>query len=98
LSEEGRVHEAARFRHASLRHCSAWPVAASAQQSAKPVIGFLNISSPGPHAPFVAAFNQGLREVGLIEGQNLAIEYRWAEGQFVDCPHWRPTSPAAKSM
>jgi putative tryptophan/tyrosine transport system substrate-binding protein len=64
----------------------AWPVAASAQQSAKPVIGFLSISSPGPHAPFVAAFNQGLREVGFIEGQNLAIEYRWAEGQFERLP------------
>jgi len=59
-----------------------WPLAVHAQQSAKPVIGFLSISSPGPHTPFVAAFNKGLREVGFVEGQNLAIEYRWAEGQF----------------
>jgi hypothetical protein len=63
-----------------------WPLAALAQQSAKPVIGFLSISSPGPHAPFVAAFNEGLRQLGFIEGQNLAIEYRWAEGQFERLP------------
>jgi putative tryptophan/tyrosine transport system substrate-binding protein len=65
---------------------AAWPGAGSAQQSVKPVIGFLSISSPGPHAPLVAAFNQGLREMGFIEGQNLAIEYRWAEGQFDRLP------------
>jgi putative tryptophan/tyrosine transport system substrate-binding protein len=65
---------------------AAWPVAASAQQSAKPLIGFLSISSPGPHAPFVAAFNQGLKEVGFIEGLNVTIEYRWAEGQFDRLP------------
>jgi len=65
---------------------AAWPVAGSAQQSAKPVIGFLSISSPGPHAPLVAAFNRGLTEVGFIDGQNLAIEYRWAEGQFDRLP------------
>jgi len=63
-----------------------WPLAARAQQSAKPVIGFLSISSPGPHAPFVAAFNQGLRQLGFTEGQNLAIEYRWAEGQYQRLP------------
>jgi ABC-type uncharacterized transport system substrate-binding protein len=59
---------------------------ARAQQSSRPVVGFLSISSPGPHAPFVAAFNQGLREVGFNEGQNVAIEYRWAEGQFDRLP------------
>ena len=61
---------------------AAWPLVARAQQTVKPVIGFLSISSPGAHAPFVAAFNLGLKELGFIEGQNLAIEYRWAEGQF----------------
>ena len=65
---------------------AAWPLAAWAQQPPKPVVGFLSVSSPGPHAPFVDAFNQGLREVGFIEGQNLAIEYRWAEGQFDRLP------------
>ena len=52
-----------------------------AQQKAMPVIGFLNIGSPGPNAPFVAAFHQGLSETGYLAGQNLAIEYRWAEGR-----------------
>jgi putative tryptophan/tyrosine transport system substrate-binding protein len=53
-----------------------------AEQKAMPVIGFLSSASPGPFAPFVAAFHQGLSETGYIEGQNLAIEYRWAEGHY----------------
>jgi putative ABC transport system substrate-binding protein len=55
-------------------------------QKAMPVIGFLSGVSPGPYAPFVAAFRQGLSETGYVEGQNLAIEFRWAEGSYDRLP------------
>jgi putative tryptophan/tyrosine transport system substrate-binding protein len=57
-----------------------------AQQKAMPVIGFLSGASPGPYAPYVAALRQGLSDTGYIEGQNVSIEYRWAEGIYDRLP------------
>src|SRR3974390_3861240 len=65
---------------------AAWPRDGSAQQPAMPVIGFLSALSPGPFAQRLAAFRQGLNETSAIEGQNVAIEYRWAEDQYDRLP------------
>ena len=57
-----------------------------AQQKGMPVVGFLVVNSPGATASSLAAFRQGLSETGYVEGQNLAIEYRWAEGRYDRLP------------
>jgi ABC-type uncharacterized transport system substrate-binding protein len=64
----------------------AWPLAAHAQQPAMPVIGFLNTREPGADPHLLAAFRGGLKESGFVEGQNVAIEYRWAYNQYDRLP------------
>jgi ABC-type uncharacterized transport system substrate-binding protein len=71
---------------AGLGSTAAWPAVARAQQSSMQVVGFLGAPSPSHYAQYTAAILQGLRETGFVEGQNVAIEYRWAEGQFDRLP------------
>ena len=64
----------------------AWPLATRAQQQTMPVVGFLSSTSLGATAPFVTAFQRGLSKAGYVEGQSVAIEYRWAEGRYDRLP------------
>jgi len=65
---------------------AAWPLAARAQQTATPVIGFLGLNSPRPMGRLVAAFRQGLAKAGYVEGRSVAIEFRWAGSQYARLP------------
>jgi putative ABC transport system substrate-binding protein len=67
---------------AGLGSAAAWPVVVRAQQTAMPVVGFLSSRSPSESADAVAAFRRGLAEVGYVEGQNVSLQFRWAEGQY----------------
>src|SRR5262249_58564451 len=69
-----------------LGGAAAWPRAARAQPAAMPVIGYLSGGAPGPFATNVAAFREGLKDAGYVEGQNVKVEYRWAEGQYDRLP------------
>src|SRR6516165_8155341 len=61
---------------------AAWPLAARAQQTATPIVGFLGPGSPESDAYRVTPFKQGLKEAGFVDGQNILIEYRWAQGHY----------------
>jgi putative tryptophan/tyrosine transport system substrate-binding protein len=71
---------------ALLSGAAAWPLAARGQQPAIPIVGYLSASSPVNRVHLVSAFRRGVRESGYVEGQNVAIEYRWAQDRYDQLP------------
>ena len=79
-----------------LGGAAAWPLAVRAQQATMPVIGYLDSRAPDAITDYLRAFRQGLKETSHIEGENVAIEFRWAENQFLAARHSIPTSYGAR--
>jgi putative tryptophan/tyrosine transport system substrate-binding protein len=77
---------------ATLGGAAVWPLAARGQQPSTPVIGFLNAASADLSQHYVRPFRQGLAEAGYIEGVNVAVEFRWANGRYDQVRLWRPIS------
>ncbi|MGB7775915.1 MAG: hypothetical protein WBL77_04285 [Pseudolabrys sp.] len=73
-----------------------WPITVLGQQSTMPVVGFIHILSPENVPHFVPAFHRGLKEAGFVEGQNVAVEYRWAYGQYDRMSEHRSSKPTGR--
>src|SRR5215470_14281535 len=82
---------------ATLSGVAGWPLVARGQQPAMPVVGLLSSAGPDTYAHYIAAFREGLSEFGYIEGQNVLIEYRWAEGHYDRIPPIRALSPLTEA-
>ena len=80
---------------AGFGSAAAWPLAARAQQTTVPVVGFLGLQSADDSKNVTVPFLQGLKETGYVEGQNVAVEYRWADNQYDRLPLSQPISSAA---
>jgi putative ABC transport system substrate-binding protein len=81
-----------------LGGAAAWPLAARAQPTAMPVVGYLDSRTQETTLDRLRGFHRGLKDSGFVESENTAVIYRWAEGQTTGCRSWRQTSFAAKSL